>query len=413
MLIENDTFKNISGGICAPVGFLASGVHCGIRKNKKKKDLALIFSEVSCSAASVYTLNKVKGAPIHVTKEHLKDGKAQGIICNSGKANTCNADGVEIAEKMCALAGKATNLSADDFIVASTGVIGQSLPITPFVDGVPQAVSLLGHNEQACLDAANAIMTTDTKVKQLALEFVIGGKICHVGAIGKGSGMIHPNMATMLIFITTDVAISPDCLQQALSTATHTTFNQISVDGDTSTNDMVSVLANGMAENPLIDAQNDDYTVFFTALHAICLEMSRCIAGDGEGATKLLECKVSGAPSDEIALAVSKSVISSSLLKAAMFACDANWGRILCAIGYAPGDFSIDQVCVTIKSTAGEVLVCENAAHVPYSEELATKVLSQPEVLLAVSMGAGEGVGSAWGCDLTYDYVKINADYRS
>lgn len=413
MINQSKTLKNISGGVCAPNGFLASGIHCGIRKNKSKKDLAIIFSEVPCSAASVYTLNKVQGAPIAVTKKHLENGTAQGILCNSGKANTCNADGVEIAKKMCELAADATTLSAQDFIVASTGVIGQSLPIAPFIEGVPQAVSLLEHSPEACLDAANAIMTTDTKVKQLAFEFVLGGKTCHIGAIGKGSGMIHPNMATMLIFITTDVAISPAYLQKALSTATHTTFNQISVDGDTSTNDMVSVLANGMAENSLIDSENEDYAVFFGALHSICLEMSRCIAGDGEGATKLLECKVTGAPSDEIALAVSKSVISSSLLKAAMFASDANWGRILCAIGYTPGDFSIDQVSVTIKSSEGEVLVCQNAAHVPYSEEHATKVLSQPEVLLDISMGDGTGEGTAWGCDLTYDYVKINADYRS
>lgn len=406
--------KEITGGICAPVGFTANGIHCGIRKNKNKLDYAMILSDTVCTAASVYTQNKVYGAPIAVTKQHLKNGTAQGIICNSGIANTCNFNGVAIATEMCLLAEKATAVPADHFIVASTGVIGQPLPIEPIEKGSPILAEGLGRSSAHSQKAANAIMTTDTIIKEIAFEFEIDGTVCHIGAIGKGSGMINPNMATMLIFITTDVAISSTCLQNALQSAITTTFNQISVDGDTSTNDMVSVLANGLAENSPINSIDDKtYSTFYAALHEICLQMSRKIASDGEGATKLIECVVNGAPCDKIALAISKTVISSSLLKAAMFAADANWGRILCAIGYTPGDFTIDNVTVYLKSKAGEIMVCKNAAHFPYNEEEAHTILSESEITILISMGNGKGFGRAWGCDLTYDYVKINADYRS
>lgn len=403
--------KQIPGGVCAPAGFMASGVHCGIRHNKTKLDLALIVSKAECAAAAVYTQNKVQGAPLSVTKSNLANGHARAVLCNSGNANTCNPDGIEIAENCCALAAKATGLHPADFVVASTGVIGQPLPLQPFVSGIPAAAAALSPNGSE--GAATAIMTTDTKRKEIAFAFPLGGKTCHIGAIAKGSGMIHPNMATMLIFITTDAAIAPAMLQQALSEITVTTYNQISIDGDTSTNDMVTVLANGLAGNPVIDEKTPDYEDFYNSLRAVCLHMCRAIAADGEGATKLLECKVSGAPSDTIARAVAKSIISSSLFKAAMFGADANWGRVLCAIGYTAGNFSIDKVSVTLQSAAGSVKVCENAAFHPFSEEAAAATLAQPTIEILVDMGSGSGTGEAWGCDLTYDYVKINGDYRT
>ncbi|MDL2323701.1 bifunctional glutamate N-acetyltransferase/amino-acid acetyltransferase ArgJ [Ruminococcaceae bacterium OttesenSCG-928-A16] len=401
----------IPGGVCAPQGFLASGVHCGIRHNKDKLDLALIMSEVQCSAAAVYTQNKVQGAPIGVTKNNIAGGKAHGILCNSGNANTCNPNGTQVAKECCALAAKATGLAPQDFIVASTGVIGQPLALAPFVSGIPKAAAAL--TKTGSNAAATAIITTDTVVKETAVEFTLGGKTCRMGAIGKGSGMIHPNMATMLIFITTDVAISPALLQKALAEITVTTYNQISVDGDTSTNDMVAVLANGLAGNANVQEDSAEYQTFYQALHSICLYMSRAIAADGEGATKLLECKVTGAPTDEIARAVAKNIISSSLFKAAMFGADANWGRALCAIGYTPGNFSIDTVSVTLQSSGGSVMVCKNAAYNPYSEQEAAAVLAKKTIEILVDMGTGSGSGEAWGCDLTYDYVKINGDYRT
>ncbi|MBQ5816382.1 MAG: bifunctional glutamate N-acetyltransferase/amino-acid acetyltransferase ArgJ [Oscillospiraceae bacterium] len=403
--------KIISGGVCAAEGFVASGVHCGIRKNRTKKDLALIFSEVQANAAAVYTTNLVKGAPLLVTKAHLANGKAQAVICNSGNANTCNADGVEIAEKMSAMTASALGISADDIVVASTGVIGQPLNLEPIAAGIePLKVALSKDGGDA---AAEGIMTTDTVKKEIAVEFEVGGKVCKIGGIAKGSGMIHPNMATMLVFITTDVAISSQMLQKALSTDIAETFNMVSVDGDTSTNDMVTVLANGLAGNEEIVCEGEDFKTFMKALNTVTVYLCRMIAGDGEGATKLLECKVSGAKDTATAKTVAKSIICSSLLKAAMFGADANWGRILCAIGYSGADVDVSKVFVSFKSAKGEIEVCQNGAGIDFSEEKAKEILLQKEIEIIVSVGDGEGAATAWGCDLTYDYVKINGDYRT
>lgn len=403
--------KQINGGICAAKGFTASGIHCGIRKNKTKKDLSLIFSEVPASAAAVYTTNLVKGAPLIVTKKHLSDGKAQAVICNSGNANTCNADGVEIAEKMSKLVADELKISADDIVVASTGVIGQPLNLEPIANGIPKLAEAL--STDGCADAAEGIMTTDTVKKELAVEFEIGGKTCHIGGIAKGSGMIHPNMATMLVFITTDAAISPAMLQKALSGDIADTFNMVSVDGDTSTNDMVTVLANGLAGNAEITAEGEDFSTFMKALNTITVYLCRMIAGDGEGATKLLECKVSGAKDIPCAKTVAKSVICSSLLKAAMFGADANWGRVLCAIGYSGADVDVTKVDVSFKSKAGQIDVCKNGAGIEFSEEVAKTVLLEKEIEILIALNDGEANATAWGCDLTYDYVKINGDYRT
>lgn len=406
-------FKKIPSGVTAPQGFAAAGVHCGIRHNHSKLDLALIKSDVRCAGAACYTTNKVYGAPITVDRAHLADGHAQAIVVNSGNANTCAPNGVALANEVCGLVADALGISADDVLPASTGVIGQAMTIEPFAAGVPAAAARLAHTEQAGLDAATAIMTTDTHPKQYALEFTLGGKTCRMGAIAKGSGMIHPNMATMLLFITTDVSAPPDVLQAALSGVVPGTFNQISVDGDTSTNDTVLLLANGLAGNAPLAAGTADYDTFVAALTDLAEHLCRELAGDGEGATKLLECVVTGAPDLATARAVSKSVICSSLFKAAMFGADANWGRVLCAIGYTPGDFSIDKTAVRLKSRGGEVFVCENAAYHPYSEEAAAKVLKEDEIQILVDLGCGDAAAKAWGCDLTYDYVKINGDYRT
>ena len=400
----------INGGVCAAKGFTAGGIHCGIRANKTKKDLALIVSECPASAAAVYTTNLVKGAPLQVTKKHLEDGTAQAVICNSGNANTCNANGIEIAEKMCELLAEAIPVKAEDIVVASTGVIGQPLNIQPIADGIPALVEALGDNS---IDAAHGIMTTDTAVKEIAVEFEVGGKVCHIGGIAKGSGMIHPDMATMLVFITTDCAISPAMLQKALSSDIADTFNMVSVDGDTSTNDMVTVLANGMAGNDAIVSEGDDFSEFMKALNTVTVYLCRCIAGDGEGATKLLECKVSGAKSKEIAKKCAKSVICSSLTKAAMFGADANWGRILCALGYAKCDIDVTKIDVAFRSPKGEIPVCENGAGIPFSEEIAKEILLEKEIEILVDLNDGTFDATAWGCDLTYDYVKINGDYRT
>lgn len=405
--------KKIAGGVCAAKGFLAGGVHGGFRKNTSKKDLAVIFSEVPATAASVYTQNIVKGAPIYVTKEHLKNGMAQAIICNSGNANTCNANGLEIAEETCKLLADALKINKDDVIVASTGVIGQAMTMEPFEKGIPLLAGALDHSEQAADDAANAILTTDTVKKEIAIEFTVGGKTCHIGGIAKGSGMIHPNMATMLVFITTDVAIAPDMLQKALSKDILDTFNMISVDGDTSTNDMVSVLANGLAGNELIGSEGEDYTAFCLALGAVNSHLCQSIAKDGEGASKQLNCIVSGAPDKDTARKVAKSVICSSLFKAAMFGCDANWGRVLCAIGYSGAALDVSEISVSFSSTAGMVDVCKDGYGIDFSEDLAKKVLSEGEIDILINLGDGAAFATAWGCDLTYDYVKINGDYRS
>ena len=397
----------INGGICAAKGFTAGGIHCGIRKNKSKRDLALIFSETKASAAAVYTTNLVKGAPLAVTKMHLMNGIAQAVICNSGNANTCNANGIEIAQQMSAITAEALGIEDDDVIVASTGVIGQPLDITPIKNSIGELKESLGNNSA---EAAEGIMTTDTVQKEFAVSFEIGGVTCKIGGIAKGSGMIHPNMATMLVFITTDTAISPEMLQKALSSDIQNTFNMVSVDGDTSTNDMVSVLANGMAGNKEITAEGEDFDAFMKALNTVTVHLCRMIAGDGEGATKLLECRVTGASDEKTAKTVAKSVICSSLTKAAMFGADANWGRVLCAIGYSKADVDVTKVDVTFRSPKGEITVCQNGAGIAFSEEKAKEILLEKEIEIAVSVGDGEFSATAWGCDLTYDYVKINGD---
>lgn len=403
--------KIITGGVCAAKGFKANGIHCGIRKNRTKKDLALIVSEKKAKAAAVYTTNLVKGAPLNVTKKNISNGYAQAIICNSGNANTCNANGVEIAEKMCSLVSKSTNVSVDDVVVASTGVIGQPLNISPIADSMNHLAEGLSYDGSTA--AAEAIMTTDTSDKQIAVEFTVGGKTCRIGGIAKGSGMIHPNMATMLVFITTDIAISSDMLQKALSGDIKNTFNMLSIDGDTSTNDMVTVLANGMAENDEIVTDGEDFNIFMKALNTVTVNLCRMIAGDGEGATKLLECKVTGAESLSIAQTVAKSVICSSLLKAAMFGADANWGRVLCAIGYSGAEVDITKIDVSFVSCKGEIAVCKNGSGIEFSEDKAKEILLEKEIEIVISLNSGDFSATAWGCDLTYDYVKINGDYRT
>ncbi len=405
------TIHPVDGGVCAAKGFRAAGVYCGIRKNPNKKDLALIVSETQANAAAVYTTNLVKGAPLTVTRNHIADGKAQAILCNSGNANTCNADGIEIAETMSSLTAEALGIAAEDVVVASTGVIGQPLPIAPIAKGIAPLVDAL--SPEGSGEACSAIMTTDTKKKEVAVEFELGGKTCRLGGIAKGSGMIHPNMATMLVFLTTDAAISPTMLQKALSGDIQTTFNMISVDGDTSTNDMVAILANGLAGNDEIVGEGEDFSVFMCALNTVNVLLCRMIAGDGEGATKLLECVVTGGKDDTAAKTVARSVISSSLTKAAMFGEDANWGRVLCAIGYSGADVDIHKVDLVFRSAAGSVTVCENGAGVPFSEEEAAKVLQEKEIDILITLGDGSASATAWGCDLTYDYVKINGDYRT
>ena len=401
----------IKGGVCAAKGFKAGGIHCGIRKNRTKRDLALIVSEKKAATAAVYTTNLVKGAPLTVTKAHLSDGYAKAVICNSGNANTCNEGGIEIAEQTCELLGAELNISPKDIVVASTGVIGQPLDITPIKNGIPSLVKSLSENGSE--NAAEGIMTTDTKVKEIAVSFKLGGKTCKIGGIAKGSGMIHPNMATMLVFITTDCAISPEMLKKALSSDIKETFNMISIDGDTSTNDMVTVLANGMAENAEITADGEDFNAFMKALNTVNVYLCRRIAGDGEGATKLIECKVTGAKTLETAKTVAKSVICSSLTKAAMFGSDANWGRVLCAIGYSGAEVDVNKIDVAFKSQKGEIAVCKNGAGIPFSEEKAKEILLEPEIEILVELNSGEYSSCAWGCDLTYDYVKINGDYRT
>ncbi len=403
--------KLINGGVCAAKGFLASGVHCGIRKNRTKKDLSLIFSKYPANAAAVYTTNLVKGAPLTVTKNNISDGKARAIICNSGNANTCNADGIEVANAMCECIASELKINANDVVVASTGVIGQPLSLEPIKKGIPELVASLSVDGGEA--AAEGIMTTDTVKKEIALEFKVGGKACHIGGIAKGSGMIHPNMATMLVFITTDCAISSEMLSKALRHDITNTFNMLSIDGDTSTNDMVTILANGMAENAEICSEGDDFDVFMKALNTVTVYLCRMIAADGEGATKLLECKVTGAESENIAKTVAKSVICSSLLKAAMFGADANWGRVLCAIGYSGASVDVNKIDVSFKSNKGEILVCKNGAGVEFSEEVAKEILLEKEIEILVSLGDGKFCASSWGCDLTYDYVKINGDYRT
>lgn len=403
--------KVIEGGVCAPLGFTANGIQCGIRKSKDKKDLSLIVSEKAAACAAVYTTNLVKGAPLLVTKEHIADGMARAIICNSGNANTCNADGEEIAKKMAALVSGRTGIAAEDVVVASTGVIGQPLDITPIENGIDKLVSgLSGNGSDSC---AEGIMTTDTVRKSIAVEFELSGKTCHIGGIAKGSGMIHPDMATMLVFITTDVDISPEMLGIALKGDVNETFNMISIDGDTSTNDMVVVMANGMAGNEKIDKEGGDFGIFMKALNTVNVALCRMIASDGEGATKLLECNVTGAADKESAKKAAKSVVCSSLLKSAMFGADANWGRVLCAIGYSGADVDVDKIDLDFESRAGKIAVCRNGHGVDFSEERAKEILLEDEININVELNSGSEGSRAWGCDLTYDYVRINGDYRT
>ena len=403
--------KLIPGGVCAANGFSASGVHCGIRKNRTKKDLALIFSDTLCSAAAVYTRNLVKGAPLKVTKDHLQNGFARAVICNSGNANTCNANGIEIAETICKMAAKEIGIDPTDVAVASTGVIGQPLSLLPFEKGIPELVRALSPENGS--DAAEAIMTTDTVKKEVAVEFTLSGKTCRIGGIAKGSGMIHPDLATMLVFLTTDAAVSPGMLQKALIVDVEKSFNMLSVDGDTSTNDNVLILANGKAGNPEIVSEGEDFDEFMKALNTVTVQLCRLIAGDGEGATKLLDCRVTGADTEENAKTVAKSVICSSLLKAAMFGADANWGRVLCAIGYSGAKVDVQKIDVAFTSKKGSVPVCKNGSGIAFSEEKAKEVLSENEIVIEIGLNAGTASSQAWGCDLTYDYVKINGDYRT
>lgn len=411
--------KYIDKGVCAPKGFKASGIHAGIRKNKSKLDLALIVSDVMADSAAIHTTNKVIGAPNTVTKHNIEvsGGKSIAIICNSGNANTCNADGIEIASKMCeltasAISSKGNEIDKTNVIVASTGVIGQSLPIEPIANNIDKLFAELSYNGSDY--AASAIMTTDTIKKEYAVEFKLSnGELVKIGAIAKGSGMIHPNMATMLSFITTDLAISGDMLKSALLDVVDDTFNMVSVDGDTSTNDMLAIMANGMAGNKRITSKNSDYLIFVDALKDILINISKSLAKDGEGATKLMTCEVKNASNKKVARIIAKSVITSNLLKCAVFASDANWGRILCAIGYADANFDISKIDVDIESINGSVTVCRNGSGVEFDEDYATKVLKAEEVIIEVNMNSGHEFATAWGCDLTYDYVKINADYRT
>ena len=407
-----ENFKSIPGGICAPAGFSAAGVHCGIRHNHSKLDLALIKADVRCAGAGCYTTNKVYGAPITVDREHLKDGYAQAIVVNSGNANTCAPNGIELAKETCEIVAKELGISADDVLPSSTGVIGQAMSIEPFAKGIPEAAAKLAATEAGSHDAATAIMTTDTHSKEVSIEFTIGGKTCRMGAIAKGSGMIHPNMATMLLFITTDAKVEPAVLQAALSSVVPATFNQISVDGDTSTNDTVLLLASGLS-GAEVQPGTADYDTFVAALTQVAEQLSRELAGDGEGATKLLECIVTGAPDLLTARAVSKSVIHSTLFKAAVFGRDANWGRIMAAAGYSGADVDPTKADCIIKSSAGEVQVMKDGFGTNFSEELAKAVLTEHDITVIVDFHSGDGKAVAYGCDLTYEYVKINGDYRT
>ncbi len=405
--------KEIPGGVCAAKGFTASGVHCGVKagSSSDKNDLAMILSERECSAAAVYTLNRVKAAPIYVTMGHLEDGVCRGIIANSGNANACAPQSHENAEQMCALAAKATGLKPNDFVVASTGVIGQELNISAIEKGMPALVAAL--NGSGSDAAAHAVMTTDTVKKETAVSVSIGGKTVTIGAIAKGSGMIHPNMGTMLCFITTDCAITQDVLQDALHEIAPRTFNRVTVDGDTSTNDMCVVLANGMAGNEQIEWKDDGYTLFCKALYQVCETMARAIAADGEGASRLVTCTVRSARSEDSAERLAKAVVSSSLVKAALFGADANWGRVLCAMGYSKAPFRPEYVDIGFSSIQGSILVCEKGTGLDFDEELAKKILTQDEVVIEVSLNEGGSEATCWGCDLTYEYVRINGDYRT
>ena len=406
--------KFIDGGVCAAQGFKAAGIHVGVKTHANwKKDVALIVSDVDCAASAVFTKNVVKAAPIHVDKAHLADGKARAIIANSGNANACAPHGEENAIKMCQAAAKAIGCKAEDVLVSSTGVIGQTLNVKVIEDGVPELYSALAATPEASDAAAHAIMTTDTVKKEVAVETTVGGKVVRMGGIAKGSGMIHPNMGTMLCFLTTDCAISPEMIRTALLETVNVSFNRISVDGDTSTNDSCMVLANGLAGNETITEKGEDYAAFLEALQALCTELAKKMASDGEGAKHLITCTVKGAADEAQAETISKSVISSTLTKAAIFGADANWGRVLCAMGYSGAEFDPDKVDVHFTSAAGDIAVCEKGRGLDFDEDLAKKILTEHDVEINISLGEGEAACTCWGCDITYDYIKINGDYRT
>ena len=406
--------KFIDGGVCAAQGFKAAGIHVGVKTHANwKKDVALIVSDVDCAASAVFTKNVVKAAPIHVDKKHLADGKARAIIANSGNANACAPHGEENAIKMCQAAAKAIGCKAEDVLVSSTGVIGQTLNVQVIEDGVPELYSALAATPEASDAAAHAIMTTDTVKKEVAVETTVGGKTVRMGGIAKGSGMIHPNMGTMLCFLTTDCAISPEMIRTALLETVNVSFNRISVDGDTSTNDSCMVLANGLAGNETITEKGEDYAAFLEALQALCTELAKKMASDGEGAKHLITCTVKGAADEAQAETISKSVISSTLTKAAIFGADANWGRVLCAMGYSGAEFDPDKVDVHFTSAAGDIAVCEKGRGLDFDEDLAKKILTEHDVEINISLGEGEAACTCWGCDITYDYIKINGDYRT
>ena len=404
----------IDGGVCAAQGFRAAGLHVGVKThNVNKKDVALIVSDSDCAAAAVFTTNVVKAAPIHVTKAHLANGRARAVVANSGNANACAPMGEENAKRMCAAAAKAIGCGAEDVLVCSTGVIGQTLRVNVIEEGMEELAGLLERSGAGSDAAAHAIMTTDTVKKEAAVETTVGGKTVRIGGIAKGSGMIHPNMGTMLCFITTDCAISPEMIREALVDTAHVSFNRISVDGDTSTNDTCLVLANGLAGNETITGEGEDYAAFLEALKALCVRLARMMAKDGEGARHLITCTVAGAKDEESAQTIAKSVISSTLTKAAIFGCDANWGRVLCAMGYSGEEFDPDKVDVAFASAAGEIPVCRQGRGLDFDEDLAKRILTEDEVEIRVRMGEGDAACTCWGCDITYDYIKINGDYRT
>lgn len=406
--------KQIEGGVCAAQGFRAAGIHVGVKTHQEwKKDVALIVSDVDCAAAAVYTTNVVKAAPIHIDKLHLANGRARAILANSGNANACAPHGEEHAQRMCAAAAKAIGCKTEDVVVSSTGVIGQTINVQVIEEGAPKLAAALERSAAASDAAAHAIMTTDTTKKELALETVIGGKTVRIGGIAKGSGMIHPNMGTMLCFLTTDCAITPEMIRTALLETVGVTFNRISVDGDTSTNDTCCVLANGLAGNALIAEKNQDYTAFLEALQTLCAALAKSMASDGEGAKHLITCTVSGAESEAVAETLAKSVISSTLTKAAIFGADANWGRVLCAMGYSGAKFDPDTVDVSFASAAGTVAVCAKGRGLNFDEALAKQVLTEHDVEILISLQGGGAACTCWGCDITYDYIKINGDYRT
>jgi glutamate N-acetyltransferase/amino-acid N-acetyltransferase len=406
--------KEVSGGVCAPRGFKAGGIWCGIKATSKKRDLALIYSEKKCTAAAVFTANQVKAASVLVSQEHIANGELHAIIANSGNANACTGSaGLAAARRMAELAADEFALNPADVAVASTGVIGVPLPIAAIENSMGALANSLRGDASGHTAALDAIMTTDTRRKEFSVEIEIGGFPVRIGGMTKGSGMIHPNMATMLCFITTDAAISKEALDSCLRRATGRSFNRLTVDGDTSTNDMVVIMANGASMAPEIGADSAEYETFAQAIEASCVKLTRAMARDGEGATKLVTVTVNGADDEQCAETLAKSIASSSLVKAACFGADANWGRILCAMGYSGAKFDPSHTNICFKSDLGEINVCKNGESLPFSEDRAKEILMREEIEILANVGGGSGNASVWGCDLSYDYVKINGDYRS